>query len=180
MTFVWTGWTGAPGYTNLYFAGTGDIGDQATALDTFWNAIKALVPSSVTISLNEAAEIEDSTGELLGAISLSGVGTYVGTGAGVIAAPAGLCITWRTAAIVGGRRLRGRTFIVPLASSNYQADGTLYNPALATAPAQDLIDDSGGTLVVWHRPVAGAGGSSAPATDAYVRDRVSVLRSRAK
>lgn len=180
FTFVWNGWVGAPGYTNLYFDHAADVGTIATALDTFWTAVATWIPSPVTIAFHEGAIIEATTGELVDGASLGSTPTYTGSGAGVIAAPAGLCMTWRTNDVVGGRRVRGRTFIVPLATGHYQTDGTLYSPPTYTATAQDLIDDSGDALVVWHRPVAGTGGSFHTATDAAVRDRVSVLRSRAK
>lgn len=181
VTFVWNGFTGAPGYTNLYFDSDGDAGAIGTALNAFWNGMKVYLSTATTVSLLEAAQIDVATGDLQATVDLSGIGPWVGQAGAESAAPAGACITWRTGTIVNGRRLRGRTFLVPLAANQYQGNGTLASPDQIQAKAQDLIDDSG-ALVVWHRPTtpSGSDGSASPATTAYVRDRVSVLRSRAK
>ena len=180
FTFVWSGFTGAPGYTNLFFDHAGSVGDISIALNTFWEGMRPYLSTATTVQFLEGAVVEATTGELVDAVSLEGLGSYVGQAGAESAAPAGVCITWRTGAIVNGRRLRGRTFIVPIAANGYQANGTPAYPDQIETKANDLITDSGGSLVVWHRPVGGVGGSFAPVTDASVKDHVAVLRSRGK
>jgi len=62
----------------------------------------------------------------------------------------------------------------------YQGDGTLVDASKSAInlAATAFVADTGGHLIVWRRPIAGAGGSQAPVLGARVNDRVSILRSR--
>lgn len=93
-----------------------------------------------------------------------------------------LAVTWFTADIVAGRRVRGRTFVGPLAAVDTDGDGS---PSVTRlGHLQSLMNawlDAGVTgvdTVVWHRPVAGAGGSDHVITAAGKSDKYAILRSR--
>jgi len=190
-TVSWTGFTGAPGYTNMFwrdFSG-GDV-DQAmvdgamTKLDAFLDSWQVYIPASVTYLINPQVEIlEDTTGALQGFMNGTPDSSRTGVASGNYSAATGACINWYTGAVRNGRRLRGRTFMVPLAASAFSTDGTLDNSSLSSmrTAAATLISATGtGDLGVWGRP-SGPGATDGIwnfATSSSISDKAAVLRSR--
>lgn len=157
------------------------------ALGTFYDAIKTLIPLGTKIEVERAGDvIEDSTGKIIGDWTNAFVTVTDGSGVGAYAGPVGAVVTWHTQSIADGRRVRGRTFLVPLVASVYDLDGTLTNTALDVlqAAATGLVTSAPDILFVWHRPRAASLtkparlGSSAAAISATVPDMAAVLRSR--
>lgn len=181
--FQWTGFQGAPGYSIFYALPSAGV---AADIKTFFTAISSWLPTTVTISCpTEGDTLEEATGILTGSWSGGPGGTVIGGATGTHAGPAGAAVTWDTSGIATGaggkaRRVRGRTFLVPLATTAYESDGTLVLAArnAIQGAADALVSDAAGNLVVWHRPIGGAGGSAHPVTGARVADKVAVLRSR--
>lgn len=196
VTARWSGFVGAPGYTVLHFRdfGTGDgpggEPDAAQALAaaerarTFFASVATLLPNSVTIQVqSEVDMLEDTTGQLQDSFSVAPPAVVTGTGGtGGYAAAAGAVVNWRTASFRNGRRIRGRTFLVPLAGGSYQSDGTLndtFRTTLVNA-AQALTDSAGSPdLGVYSRPTAvGTDGRWVIATGSTVPDMAAMLTSR--
>lgn len=186
ITAVWTGFSGAPGYTNFFFGafGGGDVVDLEVArVEAFFENVASALPTDVTITVQqEAAILDETTGELLNYTLASAAPMPIeGTGSGGYAAPSGASIAWNTDTVARGRRLRGRTFIVPLRGSAYEDDGTLTPSTLIALnnAAESLIGDgSGPALEIWSRPRGGEGGTTGPVVSHRVADTVSILRSR--
>jgi hypothetical protein len=104
-----------------------------------------------------------------------------GGGSGAYSAPSGAVLHWLTGTVRNGRRLRGRTFIVPLANSNYEANGTLAAGTITAIQNAGLalMDEATTRLVVYGRPAPNAAdGVAALVTGARVPDMAAVLRSR--
>jgi len=90
-------------------------------------------------------------------------------------------VNWRTNDYRFGRRIRGRTFMVPLNSNAYEGDGTLSTAARGDLQtfADTMVSGTGGAeFGVWSRPRNGAGGVFATVTSGTVPDMAAVLRSR--
>jgi hypothetical protein len=88
-------------------------------------------------------------------------------------------VDWITDTITNRRRLRGRTFLVPIAGNAYQTNGTLYDSArtaLQTA-ATAFVAAQSTSFVIYHRGT-GSDGSNGLVTSAFVPDMIAVLRSR--
>lgn len=174
---AWTGFVGAPGVTTMYFY------DTATAVDsvhTFFNNIQTYLPSDVHLQVENVGDvIDDATGNLVDTWTSDSVGEVTGSDGGSYAAPAGAVVDWLTNTIGAHRRLRGRSFIVPLADACYQSDGTLDTTHRAgiQSAASGLVEAQSASFCVWHRGVGGAG-SSGLVTSAFVPDLVAILRSR--
>lgn len=189
VTALWSGFPGAPGYSNFYFsqALTGAVGAQGAAnrVWDFFNSMTLCFPSSARIQVEpNVAGVDAETGQQEDDYVIGTPKALIsGAGAGTYAGPSGACVTWRTGSFLSGRRVRGRTFLVPLASSAYQEDGTLAAARIAeirtgaAALANDTLFEGAG-LVVWHRPTNGAGGSEHRVVGSQVADKVAVLRSR--
>lgn len=188
----WSGFTGSPGWTNFYF----DTGTQTTHGQTemdsaaartvnFWSSIKSLLPPTVTLTVQSDVEIIDpNTGQLtnVGAVAAQPAQTGSATAAPYSAAT-GAVMTLRTAGVRNGRRVRGRTFIVPTASSIFATDGTLGDANITTiqSAATTLIGAAASIrLGVYARPTTkgGTDGQWYPITSATVPDLAAVLRSR--
>lgn len=178
LVVQWNGFIGAPGYSVFY--ATPGAGVRADIL-TFLQAIADWLPVGVELSVPASGDtVDDASGTLVSTWT-SGVDTQViGTSGGIYAAPSGVCVTWDTDGIANGRRVRGRTFFVPIGGNALATDGTLTPQAVQDFrdSAAALVTAAGGDLLVWHRPIAGAGGSSHGVVGSRVRDTVAVLRSR--
>lgn len=186
VTAIWSGFSGAPGYTNLFFeADSAGVANAARIgqVRGFFNTISSQIPDPVTISFEqEVALIDETSGELLGYEQpeepVESVEGFAPTSSGFSSAT-GAVITWLTDTVVGNGRVQGRTFIVPISGNSYQSDGTLNSAALTglRSGAALLAGEAAG-LVVWSRPRDGRAGVAAPVNSYRVPDMTAVLRSR--
>lgn len=185
-----TGFAGSPGVNTFYFL---DTSTALASLNTLYQGLQGVFPSVVTIQIENTGDIiESTTGELLGSWSGNAVAPFGGTGAGSYSAPSGAMIGWETGAVRDGRRLRGRTFLVPAVGSQYDQYGTLNDTMVTSvqASATAFIFEQSSSFVIWHRPFAGAPavgtkparpatlGGHALVIAARVPDKAVVLRSR--
>lgn len=179
---------GSPGVITLYTRSTG-LENGATAqltCDRLRDAVTAgadlWAGDTHIISDAFVDDIDPATGHITGSNGVTGW-SFTGTGATAYCPPAtAVCIAWKTAAVIGGRRVQGRTFVGPLSTTHLQTDGT--PDAGGLTKANDMASawtDNGLTAtftVVWHRPVSGAGGTAEDITGHVVKDKFAVLRSR--
>lgn len=192
----WSGFTGAPGYTVLHyrdFDAAGGGGGNVTAASaqgaadrasSFASQIRSLVPSIVTMAVeNDVDVLEDTTGELVTSFGVTGALSFTGSGAGAFSAPVGAVVNWRTGGVRNGRRVRGRSFIVPLAAGAFGTDGQLLPASVTTlqTAATAAVNQTGTPdLGVYARPTAvgATDGAWFVATSASVPRLGAVLRSR--
>lgn len=197
----WSGFTGSPGWSNLYFGDESEVfytdanADAiADRVDTWLVGIKGLLPPAVNVTVqSDVEEIDPATGDLQRVFSAGPRNAIAGgAAANGYSAASGVVVTWRTAGVVAGRRVRGRTFLVPTATVAYDIDGSLQNSTITTLNtfSSALFPPVGGLgLAVWARPTeqhTNAKGEVVPARDGSwfpvqshsVADKVAVLRSR--
>lgn len=186
VTATWTGFTGGPGYTSFYFSpftGGGSAGAARQRVLSFFSSMSQIIATGARIDISPTIEvIDEETGTLqsyidddteVGYTQGASTGSYVGSAGGVV--------SWSTNTVVSGRRVRGRTFIVPMRTTAFQDDGTLTTQALTSMRdgADALMaSDFDQQLVIWSRPRGGSGGVAAPVTGYRVPDMAAVLRSR--
>lgn len=184
------GLIGLPGVSTFYCLEP--IG-MIEPLKTLYTTLLLRMPLALTSQVETAGDfLEATTGTITGAWSAASTLPASGSAAGVYAAPVGLCLTWTTGTITDGKRVKGRTFVVPMSQNVYGADGSAENTnltAIRDAAAAFQVATSG-NLVVWHRPraaraadgsrpaVVARAGSHAVVTGSFVRDKIAVLRSR--
>lgn len=188
VSVAWQGWPGSPGVSQFYL----DSVAQQTSIDairTFFAAVAGLLPTGLTITVPSSGDIiEEQNGQLAGNWSVGTAPLVVtGSGTGVYAGNAGAVVHWLTNTVATKRRLRGRTFLVPLVSTAYDTAGSLgltpFNTIQNAASA--LVGSMAGNMVVWHRPIIQKGtgvviraGSSGDVTSSRVPDLAVSLRSR--
>jgi hypothetical protein len=173
------------GVATHYFAPTPGFQPE---LKTFWTACAALMAGWVTIRVPNSGETFDEvTGTLTGTWSQGTSSSFLGAGSGGAAGGVGACVGWTTGGIRNGRKVRGRTFVVPLAAGVYDSDGTLLSGTVTTlqAAVNALVAATSVSLYVYCRPTPAPGGigpdspgQAASITSGLVKDHVSWLRSR--
>lgn len=170
----WQGTAGMPGVSTFY--SVGDPTFLVNKLQTFFEALKVRIPAGITITYpNVGNVIDSSTGLATGVWSAGTTASTICSGTGTWAAPVGCVVNWRTGFYAGGRELRGKTFIVPLTSGQFETNGTLADSGVtAIQTAANAVVGGGNPLHVWSRKA----GANAPVTSATVPDRAIVLRSR--
>ena len=171
---------GLPYFSQHYFGGdTGGEADAANAaIVAFWTAAEDAFTSSLTWTVSTEAEfVDEVTGQVTGVETTAG-GTGIGDAAGQILSPAsqGL-IRWRTGVFVGGKEIRGRTFI-PGPTEDINEIGVPssgYFP-VTNGAAAGLISGSSaaGNFGIWSR----THGQFAVAVTGSTWNQWAVLRSR--
>lgn len=187
ITAVWTGFAGGPGYSNFYLDGEATAAEAtsaAAALRTMFNGLIGYLPNNLTIRPTGVAQYLDlGSGVMTGQTAYTQPLQVTGTNTTAYSGLSGASIRWVTGAVINGRALSGRTFLVPMVGI-YDTDGTLA-PAfvttlttLANAYAHYVASSDPAATVVWHRPIAGVGGAAATMSGAIVPDKAVGLRSR--
>lgn len=178
---VWSNFSGAPGYTNFY---TGTSVTDYTPIRTFFAAFSTYLPAAVSISVPTTGDqISEATGAITGSWAATVTGGAVTGSAGntgVYSGASGIQVQWLTTLIARGRRIQGKTFIVPAYSGVYDSNGSLATAVqtAATAAGTALIAALASELKVWSRPATGYTGQQAIVTTARVPDLAVTLRSR--
>ena len=175
---VWTTGPGGAGVSVFYSA---DPDDATAALGTFFTAMAVYFDPAITWSIPGAGDkIDVATGELTGTWSGGTAANVAGTAAGPYAAGTGFYVNWLTALVVGGRKVRGRTFMCPLRVTAYDSAGTIDNSFLAQMITKSNTLAATHLTVIWHRPTPAnpTGGIASSVTAAQVPDRVTSLKSR--
>jgi hypothetical protein len=137
----------------MYFT---DASAGVTRMRDFLQNFTAYLPSGVTITVPTVGfTYEAITGELSGEWTAAATDPVIGGYTGAYAAATGLSVLWRSNSIVQGRRLRGRSYIVPLGGGIFDVDGTINNTALTllTEASNVAMLPGGGNFVIWGRPV---------------------------
>lgn len=178
----WTGIAGPPGVSRFY--GGNLAVDQAfiDQLRTMFLAAAPYLPNSVDITFsNKVRKINETTGQATGEDTVTAPAQVDGTGGNVWAGPVGGGWTWNTGAFTSkNHRIQGRTMLVPMSLTAYEANGTLAGAAVTALQnaANTFLAGAGANLIVWRRPVLGAGGGFNLVTSATVYDKAYVLKSR--
>lgn len=183
----WTGFTGAPGYTNLHFDAPTDhtqAGAQSayTAASGFATEIASALPSAVSVTTEGGVEvIEQTTNQLITVYSATTVPAAKGIQTAGYASSTGAVITWETGEVKNGRRVRGRTFIVPLSSAYYETDGTLSAGVITDLQnAASALSGGGFNFGILSRPSlpGAADGSFHTVSSGRIADKAAILTSR--
>lgn len=175
---VFTGVAGSPYYSNLYFTQEGGTAAQArAAVNTFWEANKALITSNLKWSIeNEVPLVDQVSGDVVGvdsdATSYVSQGTRSDT---PIPYSNQVLARLRTGVYLGGKEIRGRIFIPGFTQISQNSDGVIGSAAAGVATNLNaLIANANAQLVVWAK----SKGTYAVVNSGSVWNQFAVLRSR--
>lgn len=175
-----TAFPGGPGVATMFCL---DPLTFVPKLHSFWEDLKVCFPSDVHLTIEPGGDTIDSgTGVLSGSWTAPQTPTTIGTDVQKYAAPVGLMVAWLTDGILDGKRVKGRTFIVPAAGGMFDTNGQVAAAtviALAGFAATFQVATAG-DLVVFHRPrKAQAATATRPAVTARAGGHSLVTGSRA-
>ena len=159
------------------------LDEYLDAVDAFWLTLTTnWLDDDVSFTVKgEVNRFAAANGELQQIFSHSDRPTRTGAGGGNSTPRiAQALLRWRTDDIVNGRLVKGRNFIPGIPSTGLTDTGLL-QPVIHAGIAdagQQIIDDSGALVVVWHRPVNGAGGSEHRVTGASCWEQFAMLHGR--
>lgn len=179
---IWSAPGGGTGYSVFHADVAGDSTDAqefANAIREFFLDVQGLMPDDVSISFDSEVLNLSETGELVGVLPVTAPAAVVGSGTSGFSRATGARIDWSTGVIVSGRRLTGRTYIVPLESFCFDSSGLL-----TSIVQTNLLDAANGLLTalttagivlkVWSR----THGQSAVVISASAPPKGAILRSR--
>lgn len=148
-----TGLSGLPGVSTFHF--NSSVTDM-TALRTFFDSVKAAVPTGLTFAVPAAGDqINDDSGIIVGAWTGPAQSNVVGTGGGTgYSSTSGSMVKWVTPQVVNGRRPIGKTFLVPAPVGILSTTGGISGAMVTTitAAAQALVVAYAGEMKIYHRP----------------------------
>lgn len=192
VTAVWQGFTGAPGYSRFNFLELAN----PSAVQAAVNAVRSLLfvhgqsmLNTWSIGVQSLVQHHDLatgvlTGESTAGTPAAGInGSLAATT--VYAGGSGLVVNWITGQFWNGRKVRGRTFIVP-AVNVYSSDGTITSGVQSNwqSAGNTFAATSGITPVVWAKkfddsnPPKQLAGAAFTITGTLVPDRAAQLRTR--
>jgi hypothetical protein len=151
---------------------------MAAAIRAFLNAFASQYPSGMSWTFpSESATVDVATGQVTAWHSLTPPASISGSAGGSYAAGVGFRVDWLSTGIHLGRRVKGRTYVVP--SVTYESNGTVTESIRSTAltAANTLVtalNTAGHDLVVYSAVARAA----YPVQGAIVPDRVAWLRTR--
>lgn len=177
----WQGGRIGLGATVFHFKGTNSpTAAQAAvnAIDTFFGAINNVIPTGVTTRGDAEVRVLTESGVLTDVLTVTQPATRSGGGGAAYGSGLGAMIRWNTPSVVAGRRLLGRTYVVPM-------DSTRFTAGNVTGAAQTILTNAGTALIgsmatngfplqVWSRK----NGVVADVTSCQVPLRPSTLRTR--
>lgn len=166
--------------TVMFWEDIHTVSSQRATLGAMWSAIDASLNSGVRWTVRTSGRVmNDATGTLTGVWSEPTGHTAVG-GSTVDPIPDAtqVLLRWETGVVVGGRMLKGRSFVPGLIENG--TTGGNVDTTVVTG-WQTIINNflaAGAGFGVWHRPVQGAGGQFITASSGSVWPELAVLRRR--
>lgn len=181
----WSNFPGQPGVSTFFFQpSTSDF----TPVRTFFEAIKGRLVNGLQLAYPSVCDLLDvASGQVVGVQSATVLANTTSTATTQLyAGSAGSIVKWVTNGFVNGHRVAGRTFLVPLPSTEFNTSGQIATASQTAiqAAAQAMITSMNPNFVIYARPKKATptdpkrDGSVWPVTTAVVPNLAYVQRSR--
>ena len=165
VTAVWTGGPMGTGVNIFHFDGAAPdeeaLTDLLEGVRALYDPMLSAIPPTYTIAVSNEIEVRaEDTGGLIATVTPPGVAAQPGSsGSPTHAAGVGARVRWQTNGIRNGRRVVGTTFMVPLVSQAFEANGTLGSGTIGNlvTGGNALIGAANALslpLAVWSRPTS--------------------------
>lgn len=158
----------------------------AAAIAGLYTTAKPYLPNSMSFAVQNVAQVVDEqTGALAMVQNIPTVTSVAGTASSSYVAGTGARMYWHTVTVKNRRLVRGATYMTPLSSPQFTAQGTIsptITATLATAGATYIaaITTANCTPMVWCRPkpLSAGNGLAANIVACSVTTKAASLRSR--
>lgn len=183
VTEVITDWStpGSSGALNVFYVeNEADVAGFRADLASALGSMGANLAQSAQWSIRqEGRTLDTATGALNGVWADPTVYEGQGIPTGMpVASATQVLLQWTTNTIAGGRRVRGRTYIPGLVSSQVTSGELDPTAEGEFASAAAALAATTASFCVWHRPVAGIGGEAAPVVAGSCWNELAVQRRR--
>lgn len=169
---------------HLTAVGPSNVVAAAQSIADFLGVAMNSVPNDVTVTFDsEMTVYNDATGQLTATVPVTPPQSTTGLVASQWAAGSGLRVDWLTPFIRNGRRVRGRTFIVPAGLDAFTNSGQVSGPAISqmTAAGATMVNElsaNASPLCIYARPTPGNAGQAYNVTSVAVPTQAATLRGR--
>jgi hypothetical protein len=160
---IWNTPGGGTGYSVFHttdMVSSSNAQAAANAIRAWFNTLVGLFPDEVSITFDTEVLELDVTGNLLAVYAVTPPAQVTGTQSTTYNRAAGIRVDWGTGVILSGRRLTGRTYLVPVSSGAFDANGLVTSATVSAIQAANstLLTslDLVGNLGVWSRTTKGA------------------------
>lgn len=173
----WSNFPGAPGVSTHY---VDPAVTDFSPIRVFYQAVALCVPNALTFNFPTSVDVIDETN---GQIQTTQAATVLSSLNSIVASAAfsgtsGCAVQWRTPDYVNGNHVVGRTYVVPLAQTQYDTNGSIASGTVTNLQAAGMALIAAMPMLVWHRPKPGVPGSKHAVTNVAVPDLAVVMRSR--
>lgn len=169
----WTGTSGGPGVTQLYFEDLENDAVSASqaqsavdAVRAFWNSVATYLPDEIVLTVSTTVDgYNPADGQLTGTVTAATPPASVGgTSTLNYAMAAGAKINLHTGDIRNGRRVKGSIYLVPATVAALGPTGIVSSAARtainsAGTTMKNAFVTAGCRLIVWSRPLKDANGT---------------------
>lgn len=181
-TARWQGARVGAGASVFHFesiAGPTAAAGLATAVRTLMQSLAGTLPNDVQISFDTEVRELANDGTLIDVYPVTPPASVTGAGTTAFANGTGILVRHSTGVILNGRRILGRTFLVPVTGNSFADNGdvlgatqTTVNNAFATFITNSAT--AGANFAVWSR----ANAAVAPVVSSSAVSRPTTLRTR--
>lgn len=149
-----TGLAGAPYLSQMYFQSA--LGSAQGAVDSvgdFWGAIDSqCVPDLIWNTIADVEIVESTTGQLVGTSQTTPANGQGGAGGEPLPFAVQGLVRWRTGVYVGGREIRGKTFIPGLSEAASVLGQMGSTPqGVIDGAITAMLSDAGSALCIFSR-----------------------------
>lgn len=155
---IWTTPGGGTGYSVFHtttMVSTSNAQSAANAIRAWFNTLVGLFPDEVTITFDTEFLELDVAGNLLNVYAVTPPSSVTGSQTASYNRAAGIRVDWGTGVILAGRRLTGRTYLVPASSGAFDSNGLVTSATVTAIQAANstLLTalNTVGNLGVWSR-----------------------------
>ncbi|HKY46314.1 MAG TPA: hypothetical protein VJM50_24690 [Pyrinomonadaceae bacterium] len=124
---VFTGSVGSPHYAIHHFVGSGSSAEAQTAVDncsTLWSAVDAFQTSGQLWATDPVVfDVDPVTGNTIGTFTTAPASGIGAIGGDALPPASQMLIHWRTGVYIGGREVRGKTFVPGLTEAANESGG---------------------------------------------------------
>jgi hypothetical protein len=171
------------GGVSTFYSANSDPSVLITALRTNLNALAGIFPNDVQILFPSGGDtLNAETGAVTGVWSMTAASPVNGTATGSWASGVGGRLVWNTAGVTRRRRVKGSTYLVPMAANQYSDFGTIAATTVESMQtvATTLAAADGASMRVWSRPqsTTSGDGHAWPVLSGTAKATVTWLRTR--
>jgi hypothetical protein len=183
LAIVRANWAGAPVVgpsTTTWHCDPDDVAVVTAGMRAFFQGLSTLLPIGLQITVATTGDvIDEASGDVTTTWTAPLTVPVVGAEEHTWNNGVGMRVVWATIGVIGGRQVRGSTFVVPVTQPGFEGAGNITSSYIGVAAAAaGAVVSTPVPLRIYSRKTAAHAGVSFPVMGFSVPDKVSWLRTR--